>query len=230
MIRIYVMNISSLTDEKQYEKAYRLSSSERKKKADALKNAPDKARCIGAGLLLKEAFFRFCNEYEKKEQSGAQKDGQNPAGRVGMPQEKADEHGRPYLAGEGEKVLTTADDGVRSTALIPFISISHAGDYVAVAMADKRIGVDIERNRKISDSLARRLLSDAEQREWEYLQKEQSNRFLLRIWTRKEAAAKLDGRGIFTMLGELSANDWANKLCLYSRELGGDYILSWAVN
>ena len=220
MIRIYVMNISSLTDEKQYEKAYRLSSSERKKKADALKNAPDKARCIGAGLLLKEAFFRFCNEYEKKGQSGAQKDGQNPAGRVGMPREKTDEHGRPYLAGEGEKIQ----------AAIPYISISHAGDYVAVAVSDKRIGVDIERNRKISDSLARRLLSDAEQREWEYLQKEQSNRFLLRIWTRKEAAAKLDGRGIFTMLGELSANDWADKLCLYSRELGEDYILSWAVN
>ena len=184
MIRIYVMNISSLTDEKKYEKAYRLSSSERKKKADVIKNAPDKARCIGAGLLLREAFFRFRKEYEKK-------DVQNPAGRIGMPREKADQHGRPYLAGEGEIIQTAANDGVGFTALIPYISITHAGDYVAVAMADKRIGVDIERNRKISEGVARRILSEAEQREWEYLPKEKNNRFLLKIWTCKEAAAKL---------------------------------------
>ncbi len=237
-IRIYVMNISCLTDEKEYERAYRLSSTARKKKADALKNAPDKARCIGAGLLIREAFFRFCKEtesrspavvtplvYEQIEMGQGKEQGET--GRWVLPEEKADEHGRVYLAGEGGSLSAA----VRVT--IPYLSISHAGDYAAVAMADRRIGVDLERNRKMSKGLARRILSDAEKREWEQIrgsQEQMGQRFLLKVWTEKEAAAKLDGRGIFAMMGELSADDWRDKLCLDSRELEGDYILSWAVN
>lgn len=52
MLSICIMDVSKLTDDALYEKAYRLCDIRRQKKADALFQKEDKFRCIGAGLLL----------------------------------------------------------------------------------------------------------------------------------------------------------------------------------
>ena len=59
--------------------------------------------------------------------------------------------GRPYLEGEGE------GDGE-----IPYISISHSGSFAAVAISDRRIGIDIEHQRKISSAVAKKILTPEE--------------------------------------------------------------------
>lgn len=74
-------------------------------------------------------------------------------------------------------------------------SIAHSGDYVLCAVSDSMtIGVDIERIRPIA--LAEMQLSFSE-KEWEEITKSQNpNRQLFDHWTRKEAVAKADGRGM----------------------------------
>ena len=74
-------------------------------------------------------------------------------------------------------------------------SISHSGEYVLCALADTlRVGVDIEKIRPIE-------LADMEgsfsPQEWrEITTATDANRQLFDHWTRKEAVAKADGRGM----------------------------------
>lgn len=72
-----------------------------------------------------------------------------------------------------------------------YLSISHTGDYVGVAMSrDRKVGLDIERTqRKISPNLRHRILHEDEQ---ETLKSSST----VRIWTLKESVLKLIGLGL----------------------------------
>jgi phosphopantetheinyl transferase len=70
-----------------------------------------------------------------------------------------------------------------------FISISHAGHYVGIAISKQAIGIDIE---KFSDKLTRvisKFLNKNEKKITNQLDKQQ----LLQIWTAKESIYKLTG-------------------------------------
>ena len=76
-------------------------------------------------------------------------------------------------------------------------NITHSGKYVACAISDKPIGIDMEGNRKDVCSVARRFFNKDES-EWvcmAELESEQKERFL-KIWTFKEAYSKMTGDGI----------------------------------
>ena len=74
-------------------------------------------------------------------------------------------------------------------------SISHSGEYVLCALADdRRIGVDIEKIRPIELADLRLSFSD---QEWNDITRVQDSSYrLFDHWTRKEAIAKADGRGM----------------------------------
>ncbi len=95
-----------------------------------------------------------------------------------------DEHGAPHLSG-----IETP----------PFLSISHSGDESLVAVAERRLGVDIELRRPWHASpmgLARRVCDEAEFRRWfDGLDDDEAGRRLIRLWVLKEAAAKATGLG-----------------------------------
>lgn len=90
-----------------------------------------------------------------------------------------DENGAPFFVGSDYSV-----------------SLSHSGEYAAAAVSLRKIGIDIEADRLISDSLIRRILSPEEQ-VWVYRQENASAAFL-RLWTMREAYGKLNRIGIFT--------------------------------
>ena len=74
-------------------------------------------------------------------------------------------------------------------------SLSHTDDLVAVAVSKTHpVGVDIERIRPMRAGFAARWLSEAEQRH--VLNAPDGEAALLTLWTKKEAAAKRDGRGL----------------------------------
>ena len=76
-------------------------------------------------------------------------------------------------------------------------NITHSGKYVACAISDKPIGIDMEGNRKDVCSVARRFFNKDES-EWVCMaesESEQKERFL-KIWTFKEAYSKMTGDGI----------------------------------
>lgn len=70
-------------------------------------------------------------------------------------------------------------------------NLSHAGNYVVCAVSDKAVGVDIERQRKNVIRVAKRFFTQAE---CDWIGND-SLKFS-RIWTLKEAYAKLTGEGI----------------------------------
>ena len=96
------------------------------------------------------------------------------------------ENGRPYI--EGEKF---------------FISISHSDAFVAAALSDRAVGIDVEMIKPISKRLLLRVLCDSE---FDFVtsgaelsdtvtDKEILNRFF-EVWTAKEAYFKKQGTGI----------------------------------
>lgn len=74
------------------------------------------------------------------------------------------------------------------------LSIAHSGEFVACAVSDRRVGVDIERVDRVEadHDLARRACSSAEREQLGEL----TGPALIRLWTRKEAVAKVLGLGL----------------------------------
>jgi 4'-phosphopantetheinyl transferase len=75
-----------------------------------------------------------------------------------------------------------------------FFNLSHSGRYVAVAVADSEIGIDIQKPVKARDKLIERIASDRERTEYKVLTDERFNLF----WALKESYSKLTGEGIGT--------------------------------
>ena len=80
-------------------------------------------------------------------------------------------------------------------------SLSHAGDWVAVALSHSAaVGVDIEPVRELGelDALARSAFGAAERRAWDQVEHARRREAFFVGWTRKEAWAKATGAGIAT--------------------------------
>ena len=98
-----------------------------------------------------------------------------------------DDKGAPYLAGEE----------------MPFVSVSHSGDYTVCAVSDGRIGVDLQVIRPYKDEneaeQTRRLLRLARRffhpSETEWIEKDPMGRFFT-VWSAKESYVKYTGQGI----------------------------------
>jgi phosphopantetheinyl transferase len=106
------------------------------------------------------------------------------------------------------------------------ISISRCYPYVAFALADRPLGLDLERIRYdegLIDGVAT-LFSTAEQQVLRHPATRASA--FCRIWSRKEALAKRQGCGICTDLAALDTLHPASRL--HSRRLRGGYWLSLA--
>ena len=76
-------------------------------------------------------------------------------------------------------------------------SITHTKTTVFCAISDVPLGIDAEDlNRKVSPTLAQKLLSPAEFAQYEAVPAEERNEALLRFWVLKEAEAKCSGLGL----------------------------------
>lgn len=79
----------------------------------------------------------------------------------------------------------------------PFISLSHSGKWVACAISEAPVGLDIEHCKpRDYDTLARQICSVNEWRTFQSLPQKQRELWFYRLWTAKEALFKLDGAGL----------------------------------
>jgi 4'-phosphopantetheinyl transferase len=101
--------------------------------------------------------------------------------------------GRPALDGEG----------------VPSFSLSHAGEWAAVAISSlARVGIDIEgAGRPISPTLIDRMLTPAEASSAARESRLSSSRAFLAHWTAKEACAKVLDGGLASNLHRLELGD-----------------------
>ncbi len=94
------------------------------------------------------------------------------------------EHGKPFLASGS-----------------PFFSLSHCREAVACAVGNHPIGIDIESIRTAKDSLVRYTMNEAEQEH--IFSSYDPDRSFTRLWTQKEAVAKLLGTGVLDNIKEM---------------------------
>lgn len=88
------------------------------------------------------------------------------------------EKGKPYLANR-----------------VAFLSISHSREAVAVAVSRREIGVDVECVRQPKETVLNRMFTDAEKNC--IRSSDDPDLAFTRLWTEKEAKAKLFGKGIW---------------------------------
>ena len=71
-----------------------------------------------------------------------------------------------------------------------FVSLSHSGDYVAAAVSDKPVGIDIQKIRDFDKRLIERICTE---RELEYVGECDTKTRFFEVWTAKEAYFKMCG-------------------------------------
>lgn len=107
-----------------------------------------------------------------------------------------------------------------------FISISRCYPFVAFALARKPVGIDLELIRRDDDLIDAVAPSFSAEEQTEIRKSAFRASCFCRIWSRKEALAKLAGTGIST---DLAALDTLHpEACLRSLQLRGRYWLSLA--
>jgi len=183
-MKIFLTDISDMNDDIM-NKGLKLVPAYRKDKIERYRFMEDKERSLAAGLLLNYAtklysiYMSYAGEIELKTASDD------------IFNVKLDELVKSYdtsydynieYAGNGKPVYSGLD--------IHF-NLSHAGTCVVCAVSDRAVGIDIERPRKNAIKVAERFFTQAEC-DWIG---DDSLRFA-RIWTFKEAYAKLTGDGI----------------------------------
>ena len=129
---------------------------------------------------------------------------------------------RMYFAETGEKlpeIQYTAQGKPYFPGKKFHFSISHTAKHVFCALSDRNIGIDAEEmDRVVSESVAQRFLSEAEQRRLSAFP--DLNQGLLRLWVLKESWAKLTGRGLGNYLKDTDFDPADPRI----REISGCYV------
>ena len=99
------------------------------------------------------------------------------------------------------------------------MSLSHTGGAAMAALSLLPVGADIERERRVSARIAKRIMSESEYAEFRQLDEAEKTARILECWTAKESFLKLTGEGILAGLDKLSF-DRANSLIV--REEAGE--------
>jgi 4'-phosphopantetheinyl transferase len=138
----------------------------RREKALRFKHEQGRKECACAYLLLCQALKEVYGITEQ------------PAFVIG-------EHGKPEL-------LFNSQFSIFDSQL--FFNISHCKSAIACVVADRPVGIDVERIGRYNESLARHVLND---QEFAAVQQAPDPQLAFtRYWTQKESIVKLTGRGI----------------------------------
>ncbi len=78
----------------------------------------------------------------------------------------------------------------------PYFSLSHSGRYALCALSESEVGCDVQKRRKISDGLAKRVLSAENYALYRSLGGEAACDFFFTAWTVAESFLKMTGAGL----------------------------------
>lgn len=215
MIKLYLMEVSPLQNEKCFEQGLELVEPERRKKIE--KSTQKKSRMLGlaAGLLAGYAAAEAARFPETVGSSEA------VSGKIEAP----------------EWIWVTAGEAITRLSALPsakiektpegkpyfadrqglFLSLSHSGEYAVCAVSDVPIGVDIQEYRNVKRNMLKKVLCSEEQialAERADNSEKEKNGFLsaeemidfFRTWSAKEACVKCTGMGLSKDFRELFAD------------------------
>ena len=159
----------------------RVLSANERKQCERFLRPGDRARCAAARASLRIVLAKYLPE-DPRALSIA-----------------VEASGKPFLdcstgAGGG------ADPPMHHRAKGVQFNISHAGDLALIAVSrGMRVGIDVERIREVrgTEAILNGFFSEREQEYLRSREPEERTRTFFLLWTRREAAAKAVGRGLF---------------------------------
>lgn len=218
-LRLYLADIRPLYREGPMRRAYAHVDEVRRAKADACRTAQGKAASLAAGLLADYALGQFEKAMGQPGEEGM--DHADHTGRIWCV--RYGKGGQPIVcpaveAGRGGMPLPAGTVGG-----LPFLSLSHSGDYAVCAIAGVPVGVDIQKRQPVRIGMLRHFFRE-EEREG-FLRRfptgegeetaggsragrraggqkradmlgEAAQAAFLRLWTVKESYMKLTGAGM----------------------------------
>ncbi len=226
MIKLYLMEASPFLDAKNRERALALSDDDRKERVARMKQEKGRALSTAAGLLLSYAVAAFGEQEGNAPAAFGKWEGNVPA--AGKTVHKNEAEGAFYfeevkaaeafaaLAGKSPVKIKRTPGGkpfLESPRGL-FFNLSHSGDYAVCAVADREVGVDIQKEQEAFFSgLLNKVLHEEEKpffftdREKEgkpgcIEQEPKAHRFY-KIWAAKEAYVKCTGEGLAKDFKEL---------------------------
>ena len=208
MLQLVMTDIGFLREKSVFERQLAQVHPARREHILRFRLEGDRCRSLAAGLLLRKIFVQLGLDYDRLEVEV------ESSGKPGIKEWKYRDHNQEYA-----KISRW------------YYSVTHSEDYAAAAVADVPIGIDLEaihrfRNKK---SLERRFLTGKEKLLLEKILEEHDaeeyarEAFLARVWTRKEAYAKADGRGLGIDFRRI---DTTLEERFWSKQLLEDYWLS----
>lgn len=181
MIKIYLMKTEEFLEESKFLQGCKRIDDTRLEKVRACKSTEDKVRSLCCGLLLQYALKRELNGVEHEEN---------------IPLELVygiGEQGKPYLKDYPEL----------------YFNLSHSGEYVALAVSDREVGIDVQEKRSVKENMAKRVLAQQEYEQYQVLREQGAESFqvqekvadmaqdwFFRCWCAKESYGKLTGKGL----------------------------------
>lgn len=103
---------------------------------------------------------------------------------------------KKYLGVEKSEQILIKDGG--KPALVqgtPYFNLSHSGRYVVLAIADKEVGIDIERVRPCHEATVKKVFSQEQQKQLSNISGKDRDQVFTRMWTELEAKLKVGGCG-----------------------------------
>ncbi|MBG9795677.1 4-phosphopantetheinyl transferase [Paenibacillus dendritiformis] len=94
-----------------------------------------------------------------------------------------------------------------------FFNISHSGEWIACAVHDTEVGIDVEQIKPIDLSVARRFFSAEEYEQLEKAPPEGRLKLFYDLWTLKESYVKLRGQGLSIPLDSFSVHKSEQGAC-----------------
>ncbi|MCH5275851.1 MAG: 4'-phosphopantetheinyl transferase superfamily protein [Lachnospiraceae bacterium] len=187
MIKLYLMEVSPLQDEKCFEQGLAVVEPERREKIK--KSSQEKSRILGlaAGLL---AGYANADSLNWMHCVKTQED-------VEWIWVTAEAAIRRLWAHPPVKIMRTPN-GKPYYEEMPelYLSLSHSGDYAVCAVADSVVGVDIQKYQNMKHNLLKRIASPDEK-------KVSTEADFFRLWAAKEACVKCTGEGLLKDFREL---------------------------
>ncbi len=194
-MRIYLLDVEQLQDERRGEelsvRALSLIDDYRRTKAEQCKNISARGSALGVGLALQLAARGYVEDVSRASKgipiALTAEEAVRVLERNGEPIKLAysiENSGKPYL--EPGLDIPVGNLG------IPFISISHSGRYVCLALSYYELGIDIQMRKEMdTEKIAKRFFTEKEAD----LVSRDPNLFFT-IWSRKEAWGKCEGGGL----------------------------------
>lgn len=131
---------------------------------------------------------------------------------------------KKYLGVCKDEQLIRADfqkPGLRSGGA--FFNLSHSGEYVALAIAEIDIGVDLERITEVNWWAARKVFGQKQMEQLKHAKEREQPLLFAELWTKYEAVLKLMGTGFAVEVEEFGLEDKVVCCAQYK-----DYILTCA--